>query len=246
MRIALASACVRNNDIAFNLAQMRTYMVNAKEQNADLVCFGEAYLQGFDAFSWAYEKDRAIALSVKDELFQQLILESAEREIDLLFGFLEREGAHLYSSCALIGGGRIIHLYRRVSVGWKEYTCTDDHYCEGDTVEVFDYRGKKCLIALCGDLWDVTAPRFQLGQELTFWPLYISYSCEEWYGQGNERRQYAEKAAEFGGDVLMINSVDDPAPQESPALGGCCWFANGQVVEEHALGSEGMLVVDLP
>lgn len=246
MKIALASARVRNNDIAFSLAQLRTYMAQAKAQNADLVCFGEAFLQGFDAFSWEYEKDRAIALSVEDELFQQLIRESAEREIDLLFGFLERDGETLYSSCALIGGRRIIHLYRRVSVGWKEYTRTDDRYREGDTVQTFDYRGKKCLIALCGDLWDVTAPRFGLGQELTFWPLYISYSCEEWYGQENERRQYAKKAAEFGGDVLMINSVDDPLPQDSPALGGCYWFSQGQVMAEHPLGSEGMLVVEIP
>ena len=49
MRIALASARVRNNDMAFNLSQMRKYMAQAREQNADLVCFGEAFLQGFDA-----------------------------------------------------------------------------------------------------------------------------------------------------------------------------------------------------
>ncbi len=245
MRIALASARVRNNDIAFNLVQMRKYMAQAREQNADLVCFGEAFLQGFDAFSWEYEKDRAIALSVEDEIFSQLIRETAELGIDLLFGFLEREGETLYSSCALIGGGRILRLYRRVSVGWKEYTRTDDHYREGDTVEVFAYRGKKCLIALCGDLWDTTAPRFQQGQELTFWPLYINYSREEWAGADNERQQYADKAAELGGDVLLINSVDDPAPAESPALGGCCRFADGRLKAEHPLGSEGMLVVEL-
>lgn len=245
MRIALASARVRNNDIAFNLAQLRRYMAQAKAQNADLVCFGEAFLHGFDAFSWEYEKDRAIALSVEDELFQQLIRESAELGINLLFGFLERDGETLYSSCALLGGGRIIRLYRRVSVGWKEYTRTDGHYREGDVGEAFDYRGKRCLIALCGDLWDTTAPRFQQNQELTFWPLYISYSKEEWFGAENERQQYAKKAAEFGGDVLLINSVDDSPPPEYPALGGCCWFADGLVKAELPPGSEGMLVVEI-
>ena len=245
MKIALASARVRNNDVPFNLAQLRKYMMQAKAQNADLICFGESFLQGFDAFSWEYEKDRAIALSVEDDLFRQLICESADLGIDLLFGFLERDGETLYSSCALLGGGRIIRLYRRVSVGWKEYTRTDEHYQEGNTVEVFDYRGKKCLIALCGDLWDVTAPLFLQNQELTFWPLYINFSKEEWVGEENERQQYAHKAAEFGGDVLMINSVDDPAPPESPALGGCYWFVNGAVKAEHPLGSEGMLVVEI-
>lgn len=245
MKIALASARVRNNDVPFNLAQMRKYMLQAKAQNADLICFGESFLQGFDALSWEYEKDRAIALSVEDDLFRQLIHESAELGIDLLFGFLERDDQTLYSSCALLGNGRIIRLYRRVSVGWKESTRTDDHYREGDTVEAFDYRGKKCLIALCGDLWDVTAPRFQQNQELTFWPLYISFSEDEWYGAENERQQYADKAEELGGNVLMINSVDDPAPSESPALGGCYWFVSGTVKAELPLGSEGMLVVEV-
>ena len=245
MKIALASARVRNNDVPFNLAQMRKYMLQAKAQNADLICFGESFLQGFDAFSWEYEKDRAIALSVEDDLFRQLIHESAELGIDLLFGFLERDDQTLYSSCALLGNGRIIRLYRRVSVGWKESTRTDDHYREGDTVEAFDYRGKKCLIALCGDLWDVTAPRFRQNQELTFWPLYISFSEDEWYGAENERQQYADKAEELGGNVLMINSVDDPAPSESPARGGCYWFVSGTVKAELPLGSEGMLVVEV-
>lgn len=245
MKIALASARVRNNDVPFNLAQMRKYMLQAKAQNADLICFGESFLQGFDALSWEYEKDRAIALSVEDDLFRPLIHESAELGIDLLFGFLEQDDQTLYSSCALLGNGRIIRLYRRVSVGWKESTRTDDHYREGDTVEAFDYRGKKCLIALCGDLWDVTAPRFQQNQELTFWPLYISFSEDEWYGAENERQQYADKAEELGGNVLMINSVDDPAPSESPALGGCYWFVSGTVKAELPLGSEGMLVVEV-
>ena len=243
MKAALASARIRNNDIAFNLAQMNKYMEKALEQGADLVCFGESFVQGFDAFSWEFEKDRDIAISVEDDVFARLL--EASGRIDLLFGFLERDGETLYSSCALLGGGKLLHLYRRLSVGWKEYTRTDGHYREGETAEVFEYRGKKCLIALCGDLWDVTAPRFMQGQEITFWPLYISFSREEWNGPENERMQYAEKAAEYGGDVLMINSMDDPAPQDHPALGGCCWFAGGGIRAELPPGNEGLLVVEL-
>ena len=245
MKVALISAKVRNGDMAFNLAQMRTWMREAKEQGAELVCFGEAFLQGFDAFSWTYEKDRLIACSVQEEVFEALKAETANAGIDVLFGFLERDGETLYSSCALLGQGQLIRLYRRVSVGWKEYTRTDDHYREGESVEAFQYRGRMCVTALCGDLWDVSAPRFQLGQEITFWPLYIDFSREEWYGEENERRQYAEKAAEFGGHVLMINSVDDPLPQESAALGGCYHFCEGVIKAEWPLGQEGMLVTDI-
>ena len=83
--------------------------------------------------------------------------------IDLLFGYVEREGDSLYSSCALMQKGQLLYNYRRVSQGWKHYWRTDHHYREGDTVEVFSYRGKRCAIALCGDLWDNCAERFALG-----------------------------------------------------------------------------------
>ena len=75
MRIALAGARVRNGDVAFNLAQLRRYMAQAKAQGAQLVCFGEAFLHGFDAFCWEYEKDRKVALSVHDPLFHELLAE---------------------------------------------------------------------------------------------------------------------------------------------------------------------------
>ncbi len=243
MKIALAGARFRNRDVDFNLRQIRCFMKEAKESGAQLVCFGEAFLQGFDAFSWRYENDRETAISVQDEMFQQIEKLTLEYGIDLLFGFLEREEDKLYSSCALIAEGKCRQCYRRVSIGWKEYSITDEHYCEGEYVQTFDYHGFKCAIALCGDLWDVTAPRFSMGQDVLFWPLYVNFSREEW--ENAEKQAYAEQAAAFGGDVLMINSVDDDDQMESPALGGCCHFKNGKTQAEWPMGSEGMLLVEL-
>ncbi len=70
------------------------------------------------------------------------------------FGFIERDGDALYSSCAFIGAdGEIIHRFRRVSIGWKEYRKTDAHYREGTHFEKFTYGGKTFAVGLCGDLW---------------------------------------------------------------------------------------------
>ena len=87
-------------------------------------------------------------------MFSVIRNKSKEIGIDLLFGFIEKDGDKIYSSCALIENGALSHLYRRISKGWKEYSITDWHYDEGTAVRCFNYRGKKCLIALCGDLWD--------------------------------------------------------------------------------------------
>ena len=48
MKIALASAPVRNGDIEFNLRSMLDSM-RACAGNAELILFGESVLQGFDA-----------------------------------------------------------------------------------------------------------------------------------------------------------------------------------------------------
>lgn len=58
MKTALASAKIVDGDINFNLSQMKRYMKEAKANGAELVCFGEAFLQGFNALSWQFDKDK--------------------------------------------------------------------------------------------------------------------------------------------------------------------------------------------
>ena len=55
MKIGLASYEYRMNDICFNLKQIEKAIVESKD--ADLVCFGEAFLQGFAAVTSDYEMD---------------------------------------------------------------------------------------------------------------------------------------------------------------------------------------------
>lgn len=242
-RIALASAAVRDRDPDFNLAAMANAARTAKETGASLCCFGECVLQGFNCLTWKYEEDRDTGVSVDSEIFRRIRALSREIGIDLLFGFIEREGDALYSSCALIENGTLSRLYHRVSRGWKEYSRTDGHYREGDSVVPFDYRRMHCLIALCGDLWDDTASRFRMdGIDLLLWPVYVSFSPEEW--ENGMEKEYAEKAAEFAPRVLLINSLAMLDGQQD-AYGGCAFFENGGISSRLPMGVDGILTVDL-
>lgn len=165
MKIALASVRIVDRNISCNLSQMERCMKKAKAMGADLVCFGEAFLQGFNALSWQYEEDKKMALTTSSSELMHIKALTKDIGIDILFGYNELSDDTLYSSCALISDGTIIHNHRRISRGWKEYSKTDEHYKEGSTVEVFDYKGKKCVIGLCGDLWD-RPERFALGEDL--------------------------------------------------------------------------------
>ena len=65
IKIALAAAQHINRNIPYNLAQLGRFMRRASQAGAQLVCFGEAFLQGFDCLDWAYEADRHMALSAQ-------------------------------------------------------------------------------------------------------------------------------------------------------------------------------------
>ena len=235
MKIALASAKLVDRDINYNIMQMERYMKEAKANGADLVCFGEAFLQGFNTFLWNYEDDKNVALSVSSPEFARIKTLTSEIGIDILFGYNELEGDVIYSSCAVISNAEIVYNYRRISKGWKEYTKTDEHYKEGIVVIVFDYKGKKCVIGLCGDLWEYPE-RFALEEDILFWPVYVCWTKEEWENGG--KLEYAEQANLCCKNTLYINSVCD-----GDAFGGANYFLNGKIQEELPILNEGLLYV---
>ena len=153
MKIGLVSYEFKNNEIAFNLAQIERAMKAARGK-VDMLCFGETFLQGFDALNWEYDSDKNIAISTDSDIMRRLCGMTATYRADLLFGYIEKSGDGLYSSCAVIENGVLTCNYRRISRGWKEYTRTDEHYKEGTDANGFLYRGEPVKIALCGDLWE--------------------------------------------------------------------------------------------
>ena len=237
MRIALASVRMVNRNIRYNLSQMEYYMVNAQRKGAGLVCFGETFLQGFDALTWCFETDQAMAISTDSNIFAEICGMSIKHGIDVLFGYVELDGDSIYSSCALVSSGKLYHNYRRISKGWKEYTKTDEHYREGDTVEVFYYKEKKCVIALCGDLWDYPE-RFDLGEDLLLWPVYVSWTAEEW--ESGTKAEYAEQAGKCCPNTLYVNSICD-----CDAYGCAAFFEKGTVKKELPISHEGLLFVEV-
>lgn len=237
MKIALASARIVNRDMNYNLAQIKRYMSEAKARGAELVCFGEAFLQGFNALTWKFEEDQKIAITVHSEEFAQVKALSEKLGIDVLFGYNELDRAKIYSSCALVADGKIVHNYRRISKGWKEYSITDEHYMEGTTVDCFDYKGKKCVIGLCGDLWDYPE-RFALGEDLLLWPVYVCWTKKEWEKGG--KKEYAEQAELCCPNTLYINSICD-----GDAFGGAAQFFDGNIQRELPILNEGLLYVEI-
>lgn len=236
MRIGLASYRCRNKDIDFNLSQIKKAMCKAQGK-ADMLCFGEAFLQGFDSLCWNYDTDKDMAVELESPAIRQMAEWTKEYGVALLTGYIEREGDSLYSSCIVMDDGKIIHNYRRISKGWKEYWKTDDHYKEGDTTGEFQFHDMKMMLALCGDLWEF--PEKFKTDHLLVWPVYVNFTPEEW--EQEELEEYAKQAALAADHVLMVNPIDgDPR-----SYGGSFYFCNGQILERSPFDQETILTVEV-
>ena len=237
MRIGLVSYRCENRNTAFNMSRIELAMKRS-EGKADLLCFGEAFLQGFDSLCWDYETDRTVAVELSSEPMKQLRSWTVRYGISLITGYIEKDRDKLYSSCAVISDGGILYNYRRISKGWKEFSKTDGHYCEGTETGSFQLLGKQMALSLCGDLWDYPE-RFRT-DHLLIWPVYVNYTPEEW--DSGVLDEYAAQAALAADDTLMINPIDrDPVNH-----GGSFRFCKGRTAARIPFDREDILTVDIP
>ena len=116
MRIGLVSYRCENRNISFNLSQIERAMKNAAGK-ADLLCFGEAFLQGFDSLCWEYDTDQTTALALSSETMNLLRTWTVQYGVSLLTGYIEKDRDQLYSSCVVLSDGKTVHNDRRVSKG---------------------------------------------------------------------------------------------------------------------------------
>lgn len=236
MKIALASARMIDRGIESNLTQMDVLMDQVGALGADLICCGEMFLRGFNCLTWNFAEASRIACSVRSAPFVRIGRMSREKGIDVLFGFVERDGERLFSSCALVEKGVLTQMYRRISRGWKEYRRTDAHCCEGDAPSTFVYRGKRCAMALCGDLRDFPE-RFALGQKLLFRPVYISYMLQQWVEEPR-RNTFCRRGNAAGACSCAI-------PCASATPGAAPRSLQRRIAAHLPVGQEGLLLYEV-
>lgn len=251
MKIALAAQPFRNGDVDYNMGVV-LQTIRIMSAAADLILFGEAFLQGFDALtwdSWDTRKDFQIALAQNAPAIGRIRDVACNCSTAVSFGYYEVCDGAIFSSQLVIGAdGEVVHNFRRVSTGWKMMTSRNDkRYQEGARFEAFSYGGKRFAIALCGDLWEdgrVEEMR-RLGADVVLWPVYCDYNAGEW--NTSIKYEYAQQAALAGENVLLVNPVcEGPFEGAGPyAAGGAAWFSGGTIRQELPAGQAGILVVNI-
>lgn len=205
---------------------------------ADLLCFGEAFLQGFDSLIWEYKTDQRTAVPADGEIMQQLCRWTEEYRTALMTGYIEKADDKIYSSCIVLSEGKTLFNYRRITKGWKDFRRTDSHYCEGTDVSSFCLHGTDIRIALCGDLWD-RPELFKTDDHLLIWPVYVNYSLEDW--ENGILADYARQAGTAASRTLMVNPLDaDPVNH-----GGAFCFQEGKIIKRIPFDQEGILIAEI-
>lgn len=244
MRCALAAVGFKNEDVQFN----KKVMIDTLEKyanEADIVIFGEAFLQGFYGANFDPKHDEKIAVSTEDFVMKEMCVTAKKYDIAVSFGFIEKCEDKFFSSQITIDkNGKIADLYRRVSEGWKEPEA-NERYCEGKGFHTFSFMDKSIAVGLCGDLWfDKNAEAInQLNADAVFWPVYTDYNCEEW--NTTTKEEYAKQAGKINKKVLYVNSYCLNKDGDEIARGGAAVFEGGKILEEIPSGKENVLVVEM-
>ncbi len=244
MRCALASMGFINENIMFNKKVIIDTMIKYANV-ADIIIFGEAFLQGFYAATFDIAHDDMVAITQEDPTIKDICAVARQYTVAVSFGFIEKAGKVFYSTQITIDSdGNIIDIFRRVSPGWKE-TFAGEQYCEGEGFHIFQFMEKNVVVGLCGDLWfdenvrEVT----QLHPDVVFWPVYTDFNYQKW----NEeiKYDYAAQAGKICENVLYVNPFCLDKEDDEIARGGSVLFVNGKIDKEIPSGREGVLVVDV-
>ena len=91
MKCALAAVGFINGDIEHNKAILAGALEKCAGK-ADVVIFGEAFLQGFYALNFIAEHDMAAAISHEDVMIREICSMAKEYSIAVSFGFIEKDG----------------------------------------------------------------------------------------------------------------------------------------------------------
>lgn len=238
MRIALISKEFKNKDIDNNLWQIEDSAIKLSAK-ADIICFGEAFLHGFNSLSWNYEQDKHIAISSDSTQINTIKEIAKSNQIAIAFGYFELAIDKIYCSYMVVDCyGEIIYNYRRVSRGWKNSKKTDKHYVEGSHFSSFNYMNKEIVVALCGDLWykkNIDEVN-KLKKDFVLWPLHIDYSLSRWVFEENE---YVKQSKKIQAPLLMVNNISEKS------FGGAYYFNKGKILNYLPLGQSGSLIVRL-
>lgn len=154
MRIALAQLNYHIGNFEGNLRKMLDAVATAKQQNADLILFGELSVCGYPPRDFLEFDDFIRQCNISLEA-----LKEASQGIAIVVGAPTRnpvpEGKDLYNSCYFLYDGQVAGVQHKCLL--PTYDIFDEYrYFEPATeFHTVDFKGKRVALSVCEDIWNV-------------------------------------------------------------------------------------------
>lgn len=132
-------------DIRSALSMMRACALEAQQRGADLVCFPECFLQGYEARP---RHVAAVALELGSQAFDEMLRVLSSISAVVVFGLIEKDGEGFYNSAVAVQRGRIVARYRKTHLLSGERSV----FLPGDASPIFTVNGTRVAMNICYDL----------------------------------------------------------------------------------------------
>ncbi len=200
MRIATCQLQEVRADIERAASLMNDYAQNAERHGADLVCFPECFLQGYDIRP---EYIASVAVELGSPLFKNVLRSFVSVEPIIVFGLIEKDVGIAYNAAIAIKDGKVIAHYRKTHLLEREAQV----FGRGSGSPIFEVQGTKVGINICYDLCfpESVERAAALGARVLVCPcnnMLPHDIAEEWKSRHNELRSRHAKAY----DVWIVSS----------------------------------------
>ena len=147
LRIALAQMNAVVGDIEGNARKVAEWASRAREAGAQLVVFPELTLTGYPPEDLLLKRG---FLRRAETALGELSIEG----ITALVGWPEQSGGHVYNAAAVISGGGVQAVYRKVLL--PNYGVFDERrwFEAGEAPLVVDVAGTRVGVTVCEDIWE--------------------------------------------------------------------------------------------
>ncbi len=240
MRIALAQVNPTVGALEANAALVIEWMRTAAAAGADIVAFPELVISGYPPED----------LLLKDHFLARcwtalLEVAAANSGICTLVGVPVTQGAATYNSAAIVAGGSVAGVYRKICL--PNYAVFDEkrYFASGDRIGVLDLDGAHVGVNICEDIWEPHGPTVVAAREGDA-DLVINLSMSPYHvGKGREREaMLARRARDAGAFVCYVNGVggQDELVFDGQSL---VFGPEGELIARARQFEEQLLIVDL-
>jgi predicted amidohydrolase len=155
--LGLAQIYPKIGDVAHNLNLHLDTVEAAAAHGVELLVFPELSLTGYNLQDLTYEV--ALTPDAQNPIFAPLLAASAERHMDLMVGFVDRDvRGRYFIAAAYLSEGKVLHVHHKVYL--PTYALFDEgrYFALGDGVRAFDTRFGRLGMLICEDFWHVSPP----------------------------------------------------------------------------------------